>query len=164
VDFNSFEFRILCSEAGIEAPSGDCAAYIAHKTCFDRKQVKRILNAMLHFQTIRHLSGAGDRLGLQCRQKVESLLRAEWPALIDKLESLRDDPDFLQRRGAEIFLSFYADALREESLPGGIPMHDGWIFPAKDEAQVRRVSRIFAKSGGAMLGQKALVKHEVFTT
>jgi hypothetical protein len=53
-------------------------------------------------------------------------------------------------------------ALKTEDLPAGIPLHDGWVFPAKDGAQVLRVKDVFEHIGSEMLGQPMPVKHVIW--
>ena len=154
MDFNSFEFRILCSEAGVEAPEGDCAEYIADRIGLTRSAVKKVLNPMLHFQTEGNLIGLEEWEKLEHRRKVEGFIKTEWPPLWDNIESLRKTPDFLQHRGAEVFFVAYSEALEREGLPAGIPMHDGWISAAEDEAQATRVKRIFEEVGSDLLGHR----------
>jgi hypothetical protein len=158
VDFNSFEFRILCSEAGVEAPREDCAAYIADRTDLTREAVKKVLNPMLHLQTEGNLIGLEKWDVLEDRRKVERFIRTEWPILWEKIQSLKEAPDFLQRRGAQVFFEVYKEAVEREVLPAGIPMHDGWIFAAQDESQAIRVTGIFEEVGSDLLGQPVTVK------
>ena len=160
VDFNSFEFRILCCETGVEAPQTDCAAFIGRNVQLDRKAVKRVVNPMLHGQTEENLFGPRNRQALEDRRKVEEFLRVTWPRLLAKIDSLRENKDFLQRRGAEVFFSCYAEALGQIESPAGIPMHDGWVFSARDEIHATKVRDIFTKVGSDLLGQSVLVTHE----
>ena len=76
--------------------------------------------------------------------------------LVQKNDSL------LQRRGAQVFVPAYEMALTIEDVPAGIPLHDGWVFPAKDEAQLLRVKEIFERVGTEMLGQPTPVKHRIW--
>jgi hypothetical protein len=65
-------------------------------------------------------------------------------------------------RGAQVFVAAYEMALRAEDLPAGIPLHDGWVFPAKDEAQLLRVKDVFEQVGTELLGQPMPVKHAIW--
>jgi hypothetical protein len=145
----------------VEAPLTDCAGYIAANVGLERKAVKKVLNPMLHQQTQGNLFGVGNRETLEDRKKVERFLRSKWPLLWDRIQSLKGDLCLLQRRGAQVFFPAYAETLRREQLPAGIPMHDGWIFAAEEEAQAVRVKDIFERVGRDLLGQQVLVTHEI---
>jgi hypothetical protein len=57
-----------------------------------------------------------------------------------------------------------AEPVGHVSSKGGfrISVHDGWVFPAKDEAQVLRVKDVFEHVGSEMLGQPMPVKHVIW--
>ena len=127
----------------------------------DRRAVKRVVNAMLHGQTEGNLFGVCNHQGLEDRKKIEQFFKVTWPALLPKIASLREDPALLQRRGAQVFFSCYAEALGLLDSPAGIPMHDGWVFFARDEIEATKVRDIFASVGSDLLGQPMLVTHEL---
>jgi hypothetical protein len=129
----------------------------------DRDAVKRVINPMLHGQTEGNLVGLADWEGLENRRKVERLIAKEWPPLIKKIRSLRDEPDLLQHKGAQIFFACYDEALRREDLAAGIPIHDGWTFAASDERQLLRVRDIFSEVGSDLMKQRLPVRHEIIT-
>jgi hypothetical protein len=97
-----------------------------------------------------------DKLGL--RIALEEFLRSKFPPLWEKIELIQKDKTLLQHRGAEVFFAAYQSALLKENVPAGIPLHDGWIFPARDNAQAVRVKAIFEEKGSEMLGQPMPVK------
>src|ERR1017187_887547 len=158
VDYVNFELRILHAEAGLQAPEGDIATTLGEQIGHRREQVKAVINPWMHGQTLGNLVGTGDCEKLQTRIELEKLLRRTTPALCDVIDDLRDDKYRLQRRGAEVFFTAFETALRNENVPAGIPLHDGWIFPAKDKSQLLRVKAIFENMGQEMLSQPMPVK------
>ena len=163
VDFQNFEPRILHAEAGIAAPRGDYAEFVGHQIGLRREDVKAVLNPALHGQTQGNLVGAKEWEKLENRKKVEEFLKREFPKVWEMIEITQKDPFLLQRRGAQVFFPSYEIALRTEDLLAGIPLHDGWVFPAKDEAQLLRVKEIFEQVGTEVLGQPMPVKHAIWT-
>lgn len=162
VDFQNFEAGILHAEAGIPAPPGDYAEFVGNQIGLRREDVKGVLNPALHGQTQGNLVGAEEWEKLENRIKVEQFLKRDFPSVWEMIETVKNDHSFLQRRGAQVFFSAYELALRTEDLPAGIPLHDGWVFPAKDEAQVLRVKNVFERVGSEMLGQPMPVKHVIW--
>lgn len=162
VDFQNFEPRILHAEAGIPAPPGDYAEFVGNQIGLQREDVKAVLNPALHGQTRGNLVGAEEWEKLQNRIKVEEFLKRDLPAVWEMIEIIRNDKSLLQRRGAEVFLPAYEMALKSENLSAGIPLHDGWVFPAKDEAQLLRVKDVFEQIGSEILHQPMPVKHVIW--
>jgi hypothetical protein len=162
VDFQNFEPRILHAEAGILAPPEDYAEFVGNQIGLQRKDVKAVLNPALHGQTQGNLVGAEEWEKLENRIKVEEFLKRYFPSIWAMIEMVQHDKSFLQRRGAQVFFSAYEMALRRENLPAGIPLHDGWVFPAKDEAQVLRVKDVFEQVGLELLNQPMPVKHVIW--
>jgi hypothetical protein len=162
VDFQNFEPRILHAEAGIPAPPGDYAEFVGNQIGLRREDVKAVLNPALHGQTRGNLVGAKEWEKVENRTKVEAFLKREFPAVWEMIETMQNDHSLLQRRGAQVFFPAYETALRTENLPAGIPLHDGWVFPAMDEAQLLRVKDVFAQVGTEMLGQPMPVKHAIW--
>jgi hypothetical protein len=162
VDFQNFEARILHSQAGIPAPAGDYAEFVGNKIGIHRDDVKQVLNPALHGQTQGNLIGTKEWEKLDNRIKVEKFLKREFPKVWETIAMMQNDHSLLQRRGAQVFFSAYERALKTEDLPAGIPLHDGWVFPAKDEAQVLRVKDVFEHIGSEMLGQPMPVKHVIW--
>ena len=163
VDFQNFEPRILHAEAAIPAPPGDYAEFVGNQLGLRREDVKEVLNPALHGQTQGNLVGAQEWEKLQNRMKVEAFLKRNFPKIWDMILMIQNDHSFLQRRGAQVFIPAYEMALSTENLPAGIPLHDGWVFPAKDEAQLLRVKQIFEQVGTEVLGQPMPVKHAIWT-
>jgi hypothetical protein len=161
VDFQNFEPRILHAEAGIPAPAGDYAEFVGDEIGLHREDVKEVLNPALHGQTQGNLIGAKEWEKLENRRKVEEFLKRDFPKVWEMIGIIQNDRSFLQRRGAQVFIPAYEMALRTEDLPAGIPLHDGWVFPAKDEAQGLRVKEIFEQVGAEILGHPMPVKHAV---
>ena len=162
VDFQNFEPRILHAEAGIPAPPGDYAEFVGNQIGLRREDVKAVLNPALHGQTRGNLVGAEEWEKLENRIKVEEFLKRDLPAVWEMIEIIRNDKSLLQRRGAEVFFPAYEMALKSENLPAGIPLHDGWVFPAKDEAQLVRVKEVFEQVGSEILHQPMPVKHVIW--
>jgi hypothetical protein len=162
VDFQNFEPRILHAEAGIPAPPEDYAAFVGNQIGLCREDVKAVLNPALHGQTQGNLVGAKEWEKLENRKKVEEFLKRDFPTVWEMIEITQKDPSLLQRRGAQVFFPAYEMALRSEDLPAGVPLHDGWVFPAKDEAQLLRVKDVFGQVGSEMLGQPMPVKHAIW--
>jgi hypothetical protein len=162
VDFQNFEPRILHAEAGTPAPPGDYAEFVGNEVGLRREDVKAVLNPALHGQTQGNLVGANDWEKVEHRRKVEAFLKRAFPAVWNMIETIQDDQSLLQRRGAQVFFPAYEMALRTENLPAGIPLHDGWVFPAKDEAQLLRVKSIFEEVGSEIVGQPMPVKHAIW--
>ena len=162
VDFQNFEARILHAEAGITAPPGDYAEFVGNQIGLQREDVKGVLNPALHGQTQGNLVGAEKWEKLENRIRVEEFLKRDFPSVWEMIETVKNDHSFLQRRGAQVFFPAYAMALKTEDLPAGIPLHDGWVFPAKDEAQVLRIKDVFERVGFEMLGQPMPVKHAIW--
>jgi hypothetical protein len=162
VDFQNFEPRILHAEAGIAAPEEDYAEFVGNQIGLCREDVKAVLNPALHGQTRGNLVGTKEWEKLENRIKIEEFLKRDFPAVWEMIETIQNDHSLLQRRGAQVFFAAYEMALRTEDLPAGIPLHDGWVFPAKDEAQVLRVKKIFEEVGTEMLGQSMPVKHTIW--
>ena len=162
VDFQNFELRILHGEAGIPAPAGDYAEFVGNQVGLCREDVKAVLNPALHGQTRGNLVGAKEWEKLENRIKVEEFLKRDLPAVWEMIETMQKDHSLLHRRGAQLFFPAYEMALKTENLPAGIPLHDGWVFPAKDEAQVLRVKEIFEQVSTEMLGQPMPVKHVIW--
>jgi hypothetical protein len=163
VDFQNFEPRILHAEAGIPAPPGDYAEFVGGRIGLQREHVKAVLNPALHGQTQGNLVGAEEWEKLENRIKVEEFLKCHFPSVWQMIEIVQRDKSFLQRRGAQVFFSAYEMALRTEDLPAGIPLHDGWVFPARDEAQLLRVKNVFEHVGSEILGQPMPVKHVILS-
>jgi hypothetical protein len=162
VDFQNFEPRILHAEAAIPAPPGDYAEFVGSQIGLRREDVKEVLNPALHGQTQGNLVGAQEWEKLESRIKVEECLKRNFPKVWEMILMMQNDHSFLQRRGAQVFVAAYEMALRMENLPAGIPLHDGWVFPAKDEAQLLRVKDVFEQVGTEMLGQPMPVKHAIW--
>jgi hypothetical protein len=162
VDFQNFEARILHAKAGITAPPGDYAEFVGNQIGLQREDVKEVLNPALHGQTQGNLVGAEKWKKLENRIKVEEFLKRHFPSVWEMIETVKNDHSILQRRGAQVFFSAYEMALKTEDLPAGIPLHDGWVFPAKDGAQVLRVKDVFEHIGSEMLGQPMPVKHVIW--
>jgi hypothetical protein len=160
--FSNFEPRILHAEAGIPAPPGYYAEFVGNQIGLQREDVKAVLNPALHGQTRGNLVGAEEWEKLQNRIKVEEFLKRDLPAVWEMIEIIRNDKSLLQRRGAEVFLPAYEMALKSENLSAGIPLHDGWVFPAKDEAQLLRVKDVFEQIGSEILHQPMPVKHVIW--
>jgi integrase len=162
VDFQDFEPRILHAEAGIPAPAGDYAEFLGNQIGLQREDVKAVLNPALHGQTRENLVGTKQWEKLENRIKVEELLKRHFPAVWEMIETMQNDHSLLQRRGAQVFFPAYEMALKKENLPAGIPLHDGWVFPAKDEAQLLRVKDVFEQVGSQILHQPMPVKHAIW--
>jgi hypothetical protein len=162
VDFQNFEPRILHAEAAIPPPPGDYAEFVGNQIGLRREDVKAVLNPALHGQTQGNLVGAEEWEKLKNRIKVEEFLRRDFPAVWEMMETIQNHPLLLQRRGAQVFFPAYEMALKAEDLPAGIPLHDGWVFPAKDEAQLLRVKNLFEQVGTETLGQPMPVKHLIW--
>jgi hypothetical protein len=161
VDFQNFEPRILHAEAGIPAPPGDYAEFVGNEIGLHREDVKEVLNPALHGQTQGNLIGSQEWEKLENRKKVEEFMKRKFPKVWKMIVMRQNDRSFLQRRGAQVFIPAYEMALRTEDLPAGIPLHDGWVFAAKDEAQLLRVKEIFEQVGTETLGQSMPVKHVI---
>jgi hypothetical protein len=162
VDFQNFEPRILHAEAGIPAPPGDYTEFVGNQIGLRREDVKAVLNPALHGQTQGNLVGSEEWEKLKNRRKVEEFLKRDCPAVWEMIETIQNDDSLLQRRGAQVFFRAYEMALKAEDLPAGIPLHDGWVFPAKDEAQLLRVKDLFEQVGTDTLGQPMPVKHVIW--
>jgi hypothetical protein len=162
VDFQNFEPRILHAEAAIPAPPGDYAEFVGNEIGLHREDVKEVLNPALHGQTQGNLIGAKEWEKLENRKKVEKFLKRDFPKVWKMIVIIQNDQSILQRRGAQVFIPAYEMAMTMEDLPAGIPLHDGWVFPAKDEAQLLRVKQIFEQVGSEMLGQPMPVKHTLW--
>jgi hypothetical protein len=162
VDFQNFEARILHAEAGILAPEGDYAEFVGNQIGLHREDVKKVLNPALHGQTQGNLIGTKQWEKLEHRIKVEEFLKREFPKVWDTIAMMQKDGCFLQRRGAQVFIPALERAMTAEDLPAGIPLHDGWVFPAEDEAQLLRVEQIFEEVGTETLGQPMPVKHVIW--
>jgi hypothetical protein len=162
VDFRNFELRILHAQAGIPAPPGDYAEFVGNQVGLPREDVKAVLNPALHGQTLGNLVGAKEWQKVENRIKVEGFLEREFPALWQLIDTMQNDHSLLQRCGAQVFFPAYEMALRQENLPAGIPLHDGWVFPAKDEAQLLRVKQVFERVGTETLGHPMPVKHSIW--
>jgi hypothetical protein len=124
--------------------------------------VKEVLNPALHGQTQGNLVGAQEWEKLENRIKVEECLKRNFPKVWEMILMIQNDHSFLQLRGAQVFVAAYEMALRMENLPAGIPLHDGWVFTAEDEAQLLRVKEIFEQVGTELLGQPMPVKHAIW--
>jgi hypothetical protein len=135
---------------------------VGNQIGLQREDVKAVLNPALHGQTRGNLVGAKEWERLENRIKVEEFLKREFPAVWEMIETMQNDHSRLQRRGAQVFFPAYEMALRTEHLPAGIPLHDGWVFPAKDEAQLLRVKDLFEQIGSKMLHQPMPVKHAIW--
>jgi hypothetical protein len=162
VDFQNFEPRILHAEAAIPAPPGDYAEFVGSQIGLRREDVKEVLNPALHGQTQGNLVGAQEWEKLENRIKVEECLKRNFPKVWEMILMIQNDHSFLQLRGAQVFVAAYEMALRMENLPAGIPLHDGWVFTAEDEAQLLRVKEIFEQVGTELLGQPMPVKHAIW--
>jgi hypothetical protein len=162
IDFQNFEPRILHAEAGMPAPPGDYAEFVGNQIGLQREDVKGVLNPALHGQTQGNLVGAEEWEKLEHRMKVEKFLKRDFPPVWAMIETLKNDYSLLQRRGAQVFFSAYEMALTTEDLPAGIPLHDGWVFPARDEAQVLRVKDAFEQVGSKLLNQPMPVTHVIW--
>ena len=162
VDFQNFEPRIVHAEAGIPASPGDYAEFVGNQLGLSRENVKAVLNPALHGQTHGNLVGAKEWEKLKNRIKVEQFLKRDFPAVWEMIMLVQKNDSLLQRRGAQVFVPAYEMALTIEDVPAGIPLHDGWVFPAKDEAQLLRVKEIFERVGTEMLGQPTPVKHRIW--
>jgi hypothetical protein len=145
----------------LQAPKEDIAASLGKQINRPREQVKAVLNPWMHGQTLGNLVSTGDRDKIQVRIDLETLLRRTAPTLCDMIDALRADKYRLQRRGAEVFFTAFEAALQSESIPAGIPLHDGWIFPARGEPQLLRVKTIFEKVGEDILAQRMPVKEMI---
>jgi hypothetical protein len=136
--------------------------FVGNQIGLPRDAVKEVLNPALHGQTQGNLIGTKEWEKLENRRKVEEFLKRDFPSVSEMIETVKNDHSLLQRRGAQVFFSAYEMALRTEDLSAGIPLHDGWVFPAKDEAQVLRVKDVFEHVGSEMLGQPMPVKHVIW--
>ena len=162
IDFVNFELQILFVAADAEAPAQDVAAYIARAIGSSRDAVKIVLNPLLHGQTHGNLLGTRRWDELETRKRLEKFLMREFPQVWAAIESLPNRPEFLQRKGAELFFQAYHQALKCEDLAvAGIPMHDGWIFPTTGEAQVLRIKSIFTEVAHCILGRRLPVNHAI---
>ena len=163
IDYRNFESRIVHSEAGIETPAHDYTAYLGEQLGSPPAEVKAVLNPLLHGQTPGNLVAKRmwDRHGLTIL--LQEFLRQRFPAVWKVIEGLQHDKYLLQRRGAEVFFAAYDEALQIEGIPAGIPLHDGWVFPARDEAQMFRVRAIFEKIGTEKLAQPMPVKTTIIS-
>jgi hypothetical protein len=162
VDFQNFEPRILHAEADIPAPPGDYAEFVGNQIGLQREDVKAVLNPALHGRTRGNLVGAEEWEKLENRIKVEEFLKRNFPTVWEMIEIMRNDQSLLQRRGAQVFFSAYETALRSEDVSAGIPLHDGWVFSAEDEAQLFRVKDVFEQVGSEILHQPMPVKHVIW--
>jgi hypothetical protein len=144
------------------APPGDYAEFVGNEIGLQREDVKAVLNPALHGQTQGNLIGTKEWEKLENRIKVEEFLKRDFPRIWKAIVKLQNDDSFLQRRGAQVFIPAYETAMRVENLPAGIPLHDGWVFPAKDETQLLRVKDLFEQLGTETLGQPMPVKHVIW--
>lgn len=158
IDYANFEYRIAYAESGLRAPEGDVAGQLAAQTGCARADVKDVLNGWLHGQTRGNLFGSGQVEKLRTRVELETLFASETPTLYATINALAHDGYRLQRRGAKVFFAALDAALAHESIPAGIPLHDGWIFSAKNESQGSRVKTIFEALGAELLEQPMPVK------
>ncbi len=127
-----------------------------------REDVKHVLNPLLHGQTRGNLIGTKQWDKVDHQLKLETFLRSEFPALWHMVERVQQNDSLLQSRGAQVFFSAYDSAIRAEGLTAGIPLHDGWVFPARDEGQILRVKSIFEETGFQLLGQPMPVNVQIY--
>jgi hypothetical protein len=163
VDFSNFESRVAHELAGVTPPDGDFAEILADRLGVNKSDVKPILNAMLHGQTPGNLVGKKDYRAFELRREIDLLLRTDHPALLRTIAKLGKNSNYLQSRGAQVFIPTFAEALSREHLPAGIPLHDGWVFPANDENQVNRVKELFERKGAQILGFPTPVKSKILS-
>jgi hypothetical protein len=154
VDFSSYELRIACQIFGEPVPDGDAYNRLADGCGLTRERVKTVINPMLHGQTKHQLWYAEerDREAIADRPLVEKEMAQLLPKLFDGLDRLRRDSSILQRKGARVFFSCMAAALRQcEIVAAGAPKHDGWIF-AGDESQAKAVQNVFEREAERTTG------------
>jgi hypothetical protein len=162
LDYSQFEAVIFQSLCGESVRDGDLRGYCLDAVkasgtgVFSEKDVKRSLNALLHGQTKNHiLFGAEDRHEAERLALLHELLlgmiREAMPNAFVRLQAIQRDPVLLQRTGAKIFYEAYHAALAATGVRAGIPLHDGWILPAKEE-QARQAQALWQGIGRAALG------------
>jgi hypothetical protein len=162
IDYQNFKLRLAHAEAGLTVPPGDYARRLGEKTGLSREAVKAVLNPALHGQTQGNLVGMKKWDELHNRKVVQEFLEAETPELWHRITSLAEEPDLLQRRGARVFFAALEAAFDVEDIPAGIPIHDGWLFPAQNKAQVVRIKQIFQDVGTQLLGQTMPAKDMIW--
>jgi hypothetical protein len=154
VDFSSYELRIACRSFGQPMPDGDAYERLADGSGITRARVKTVINPMLHGQTEHQMwySETRDREAIADRPLVEKAMARLFPKLFAGLDYLRRDSSILQRKGAKIFFSCMAAALRRcEIGAAGLPKHDGWIF-AGDESRAKAVQNVFEREAERAAG------------
>ena len=162
IDYQNFELRLAHAEAGLIVPPGDYATWVGEKIGLSREAVKAVLNPALHGQTQGHLVGMKKWDELHNRRVVQEFLAGETPQVCHRITSLAEEPNLLQRRGARIFFAALEAAFDVEDIPAGIPIHDGWLFPAQDMAQVVRIKQIFQEVATQLVGQTMPVRDMIW--
>jgi len=162
-DFGQQELRILCALAGVHVGDEDL-----YKKMGDRDIIKKHVNPILYGRTdnriynnpehciegTRHLTVAGEeqlRLYNYTEAKMTEL------GVMDTLQQIRKTKGGkhkIRRMGAQMFLLALERCYRDLGLEGGIPLHDGWIFPCADERTADDVKQIFEDASKEICGVK----------
>jgi len=86
------------------------------------------------------------------------IMTAQFPAAMRRLSGGRLPENYFHKLGAQVFYSCLSASLESIGLKyAGIPLHDGWIFPA-DDADAAKVREAWKQVTADMLGQSLPVE------
>jgi len=159
IDFRNYEFRLAMAIYYQYFPDvQDVYKVLGDSVGMTRDDIKHAINPILHKRRQNNILFNPKLTGEQREQQLHRHrmvldVIAQHGGLPNLAATMRQSGKHdLQRTGARLLYSCMSASLEDIKCPGGLQLHDGWVFQADNSNQARQVVEVFQSRTRDMLG------------